>query len=94
MSYLSFVHVAEGLKPEKVDRPVWDSQVYEKACIDLGGREHRLRTAIYNMDLMPKADPEKYCRRRLDRGRLRHSPQVDGGLLRRRWACADQRHPR
>lgn len=67
MSYLSFVHVAEDLEPEKIGRPVWDPHLYEKTCFDMEGREHRVRTKIHNMDLMPKANPEQYCRRRLDR---------------------------
>lgn len=67
MSYLSFVHFPEDLDHRRVNRPVWENIVYQKLCIDLSGREHLVRTMTHNMALMPDADPEKFCRKHLNR---------------------------
>lgn len=65
MSYLSFVHVAEDLAPDRVTKPVWEDAVYEKDCLDLDGQSHRVRAKVHNMTLMQKANPERFCRRHI-----------------------------
>ena len=69
-SYLSFVHVAEDLFPERTTLPIWDPGIYEKTCIDMHGQSHNVRTKVHNMALMSQADPGKFCSRHLARGQF------------------------
>ena len=65
MSYLSFVHVAEDLYPGRARQPIWEPNTYEKICLDMWGNEFLVETRVHNMELMVKANPEKYCRSNL-----------------------------
>jgi aminoglycoside 3-N-acetyltransferase len=67
MSYLSFVHVAEDLFVEKMTQPIWAPDACEKTCIDMEGQAHLVRSMVHNMALMPKANPEKFCRLHLQK---------------------------
>lgn len=60
MSYLSFVHVAEDMHPERVRHQVWHSKVLRKACLD-GTGERMVATRVHDMKTMVRADPEKFC---------------------------------
>jgi len=64
MSYLSCVHVAEDMHPERINHPVWDPGVLHKLCRD-GDRQISVATRVHNMAMMAHADPEKFCRKHL-----------------------------
>jgi aminoglycoside 3-N-acetyltransferase len=67
MSYLSFVHVAEDMHPDRVRKRVWDPRALKKRCID-GAREVVVATRVHDMKTMAHADPAKFCRRHLPPG--------------------------
>lgn len=64
MSYLSFVHVAEDMHPERVRHQVWDPVILEKICRN-GDCEYVVSTRVHNMSTMAKANPAKFCRRHM-----------------------------
>lgn len=62
MSYLSFVHIAEDINPKKYPLQVNETEKLSKICIDSEGVEHMVNTYVHDMDVVVKANPEKYVR--------------------------------
>lgn len=68
MSYLSFVHVAEDMFPNKVKERVWHPQIFEKLCVDAQGQAQTVSTYVHDMSTMVRANPAKFCQRHLSEG--------------------------
>lgn len=60
MSYLSFVHIAEDINAQKYPLQVNETEKLSKICIDSEGIEHVVNTYVHDMDVVVKANPEKY----------------------------------
>jgi len=60
MSYLSFVHIAEDINAQKYPLQVNEIEKLSKICIDFDGVEHIVNTYVHDMDVVVKANPEKY----------------------------------
>ena len=60
MFYLSFVHVAEDMYPERASRPIWQPQPMHKLCRD-GAHEITVSTYVHDLSTMARANPEKFC---------------------------------
>jgi aminoglycoside 3-N-acetyltransferase len=69
MSYLSLVHVAEDTHPDEFPVGVWEPETYGKICIGSDGDGIEVRSRVHRMDVMAKANPERFVRQHVPRDR-------------------------
>jgi aminoglycoside 3-N-acetyltransferase len=65
MSYLSMVHVVEDCNPETFPVRVNLSQPLSKRCVGTDGNAIEVESFVHDLNVVAKANPEKFCRRYL-----------------------------
>lgn len=67
MSYLSMVHTVEDCNIEEFPLTINDPEVYSKICIAKDGEEVEVKCHVHNMNIVAKANPEKFVRKYLQK---------------------------
>ncbi|PML92264.1 AAC(3) family N-acetyltransferase [Vibrio breoganii] len=67
MSYLSMVHIIEDIDPDKFPFSVYTDDIFEKSCIDESGEPIVVKAMVHNMELLVRADPEKFVKKYLNK---------------------------
>jgi aminoglycoside 3-N-acetyltransferase len=67
MSYLSFVHVAEDINYNIFPLKVNEAEKLIKDCIDENGELHHVATYVHDMNMVVKANPERYVKKNVSK---------------------------
>ncbi|WP_157937867.1 AAC(3) family N-acetyltransferase [Vibrio breoganii] len=67
MNYLSFVHIPEDMEPNSFPLQVNLNKIFKKKAILPDSTEVEMETLVHDMDIVTKANPEKFVKRHLNK---------------------------